>query len=331
MNELSRRALLLAGLAAPLARATPQSEAAEGLRQRLSSPRGRTAIVLDTDAYNEVDDQFALAYALLSPNRIAVEAIYAGPFVNQRAATPAEGMSKSYDEILRILELMGEDGLAESVYRGSTRYLESFSDQLGSPAAADLIRRAMAPRERPLYVVSLGCPTNVAAAMILEPRIVDRIVVLWIGGQIYSSSNATDFNIKQDYHAAATLYDSGVALVNVPGYLVSEQMRTSIWELDHFLKGKSKIADDLVEIVRRYYLERRADERHPWSKVIWDLATIGYLVNPKWVDTEIAPSPILQPDITWRLHPRRHPVRVATHVDRDAIYDDVFRKLAAAD
>jgi hypothetical protein len=42
---------------------------------RLEPPKGTVSVVLDTDTYNEIDDQFALALALLSPQRLAVEAI----------------------------------------------------------------------------------------------------------------------------------------------------------------------------------------------------------------------------------------------------------------
>ena len=60
---------------------------------------GRVRAVLDTDTFNEIDDQYALAYSLLSPERMAVEAIYAAPFVNDRSRSAAEGMEKSYEEI----------------------------------------------------------------------------------------------------------------------------------------------------------------------------------------------------------------------------------------
>ena len=56
-------------------------------------------MVLDTDTYNEIDDQFALVYALLSPERLNVEAIYAAPFHNKRSQGPEDGMHRSYDEI----------------------------------------------------------------------------------------------------------------------------------------------------------------------------------------------------------------------------------------
>ena len=61
---------------------------------QLSPFAGRIPMVLDTDTYNEVDDQFALAYAMLSPEKLHVQAVYAAPFCNKRAATPGEGMKK---------------------------------------------------------------------------------------------------------------------------------------------------------------------------------------------------------------------------------------------
>ena len=67
---------------------------------------GRLRVVLDTDTYNEIDDQYALAYSLLSPERISLEAIYAAPFVNNRSASAAQGMEKSYEEILTLLNFL---------------------------------------------------------------------------------------------------------------------------------------------------------------------------------------------------------------------------------
>ncbi len=34
--------------------------------ERLQPPLGRIKIVIDTDTYNEIDDQFAISYALYS-------------------------------------------------------------------------------------------------------------------------------------------------------------------------------------------------------------------------------------------------------------------------
>ena len=121
-------------------------------------------MVLDTDTYNEIDDQFALVYALLYPEKLNVEAVYAAPFTNDRSTGPGDRMEKSYEEILRLLERLHMD--AEGfVYRGSTDYLSRGKPPQRSAAVDDLIRRAVAaPDDDPLYVVAIGAITNVAAA-----------------------------------------------------------------------------------------------------------------------------------------------------------------------
>ncbi len=82
------------------------------------TPRpGRVRAVLDTDTYNEIDDQFALVQAMLSPDRIALEAIYAAPFHNKRSSGPGDGMDKIYDEILRLLDRMDRSS-AGFVFKG---------------------------------------------------------------------------------------------------------------------------------------------------------------------------------------------------------------------
>ncbi|MBQ4298633.1 MAG: nucleoside hydrolase, partial [Clostridia bacterium] len=57
-------------------------------------PRGKIDVVLDTDAYNEIDDQFALAYLLTFGERCRIRGITAAPFLNERASSPADGMEK---------------------------------------------------------------------------------------------------------------------------------------------------------------------------------------------------------------------------------------------
>ena len=49
----------------------------------------------------------------------------------------------------------------------------------------DLIERAMLDRDRPLYVLALGTPTNVSSAILKEPAITSRIVVIPLGGRPY--------------------------------------------------------------------------------------------------------------------------------------------------
>ncbi|WP_299780528.1 nucleoside hydrolase [uncultured Roseobacter sp.] len=51
------------------------------MQDRLSLPHGGPVrLLIDTDAANEIDDQFAIAWALLSPEHMMVEAVTAVPF-----------------------------------------------------------------------------------------------------------------------------------------------------------------------------------------------------------------------------------------------------------
>jgi purine nucleosidase len=292
--------------------------------QALLPPQGPVPMVLDTDTYNEIDDQFALAYALLSPERLSVEAIYAAPFHNGRSDGPADGMQKSYEEIERLLARLGRspDGL---IHKGSTAWLPAAHQPVPSPAADDLIARARAERDGPLYVVAIGAATNVASALLSAPDIARRIVVVWLGGHPSYWHHTREFNLQQDLHAARLLFDAGVPLVHVPCVNVTQHLRTTQAELERFVKGCGPIGAYLFEIFSAY-----SPDHFARSKEIWDLGAVAYLVNPAWFTSALVHSPILSEQKTWSHDPQRHLVREVRSLDRDAIFADLFRKLAEA-
>ena len=292
---------------------------------RLQPPAGQIRRVLDTDTYNEVDDQFALVYALLSPERIQVEAIYAAPFHNKRSSGPADGMEKSYEEIMRLLDKLAwpADNL---VYRGSTAYLDKNLEPIRSDAVTDLIERALAsPLDDPLYVVAIGAITNVATAILIEPSIIERIVVVWLGGHALHWPHTVEFNLKQDVPAAQVVFNSGVPMVLIPCFGVTSHLLTTVPELEAYVSGRGAIGDYLVEIVKGYHADHVG-----WSKVIWDISTIAYLIDPSWVPTQLVHSPILTDQVTWSVDHSRHFIRYANYIHRDPIFRDLYAKLAAA-
>lgn len=293
--------------------------------ERLRPPAGRVRMVLDTDTYNETDDQFALVHALLSPERLAVEAIYAAPFHNERSAGPGDGMELSYQEILRLLERLGRSA-AGFARRGSTGYLGHGGAPRESDAARDLIARGLAaPDDDPLYVVAIGAITNVASALLLEPSLVGKIVVVWLGGHALDWPDTREFNLRQDPAAARVLLDCGVPLVLVPCMGVTSHLHTSVPEIERHVAPHGELGAFLAA----RFKQMRSDH-FAWSRVLWDVATIGYLLNPAWVPAELVPSPVLTDQLTWSVDRRRHPIRCASFVHRDPIFADLFRKLAAA-
>jgi purine nucleosidase len=291
------------------------------LMDRLELPEGKINMVLDTDTYNEIDDQFALMYALRSPERLNVQAVYAAPFHNDRSAGPGDGMEKSYEEIYRVLDKMHIQPPVGFIFKGSTRYLESLETPCDSEAVHDLIKRAMAATE-PLYVVAIGAITNVASAILLEPRIIEKIIVVWLGGHAFGWPDAREFNLQQDVLAARVVFDCGVPMVQIPCMGVVSHLHTTVAELEAHIDGKSEIGSYLTQIVREY-----SHDHYAWSKVIWDISAIAYLINPGWVPTNLVHSPVLTDQVTYSVDQRRHFIKCAFHVDRDQIFKDLFRKV----
>lgn len=326
-------------------------------RQKLLTPLpGKIRAVIDSDTFNEVDDQFAIAYALCSPERLQVEAIYAAPFTSMpevgmvpEATGPDIGMELSYKEILHVLELMGEEADGR-VFRGSASYLPGPYEPVDSEAARDLAARAMQSEEL-LYVLAIGAITNVASAILMEPRIIERIVVVWLGGQPYHFPYAAEFNLMQDIYASQLILDCGVPLVHIPCMGVASHLTTTPAELNRFLRG-SAVGSYLADIVcanckepadpvpemnpfRNMYMNDCPDDVSDafvtrsiaGSRIIWDISAVAYAINPNWCPSTLVPSPILTSDMTWRQDHNRHFIRRCNYVQRDAIFGDLFSKL----
>ena len=297
-------------------------EIAESKRlNMLEPPTGPVRMVLDTDTYNEIDDQFAVVYSLLSREKLNVEAIYAAPFHNDRSEGPEDGMEKSYEEILRLLDRLDleHEGF---VFMGSRHYLDS-KDPEESPAALDLIERARtASPEDPLYVVPVGAITNVANAILLDPSIIDRIVVVWLGGNSLEWPSSREFNFSQDIPASRLIFDCGVPLVQMPCVPVVTHLATTLPEMETYLEGQGAIGDYLLEIYRDY-----SDDHYAHSKVLWDMTAVAWLVDSRWIPTKLIHSPIVTDQHTFSVDGTRHLMRAAYFINRDGIFRDFFRKI----
>jgi len=289
------------------------------------TPPDRVQMVLDTDTANEIDDQFAVVHALLSPDRLRLEAIYATLF-SRGGRPPADGAAESEAEIHRLLDRLGvaADG---RVMRGAEQFLAEDRRSVANAASDDLIRRALQPREgRRLWVAAIGALTNVASALVEAPQIAERIAVVWLGGQSQHSHDAREFNLYQDPVAARTVFDSGAPLVHIPCYGAASHLLTSAAELDAYVRPQGAIGEYLADIFRDHH------EQYPGrTKEIWDLAASGYLIDESWVPRRSVPRPTLSQDMKWSMPPEdapNAPFAEAHYVRRDPIFHDLFSKLA---
>ena len=289
---------------------------------QLEPPTGRPVpMVLDTDTFNEIDDQFALVYALISPE-LDVQAVYAAPFLNDRSTGPGDGMEKSYEEILRILDKLdvSPDGFA---WRGSQSFIADPAKPEESPATRDLIGRAKKHSpDNPLYVVAVGAITNVANALLIEPGILPNIVVVWLGGNGHHWPDQHEFNYQQDLHAARTVFDSGVPFVQLPCTPVVTHFATTVPEMEAHVGGHGAIGDYLLKIFKDYH-----EDHFAWSKVLWDMTAVAWVINHDWLPSAFVHSPIVTSDYTYSFDEGRHLIRVVYHLHRDPIFRDFFTKL----
>lgn len=275
-------------------------------------------IILDTDTYNEIDDQFALSYAIKADG-VILTSVNAAPFYNNNSSSPEDGMEKSYDEIQRLFELTECRDVPS--YKGARRYLTDEKKPEVCDAAQNIIARAMAAEGEPLYVLTIGCGTNVASALLMAPEIIDKICVVWLAGNSLFNGTTTEFNMIQDIAAARVIFDSGVPLVQIPCSGVCTHLAISLPELDHFLKGKNKLCDYLYEITRRNYFP---NENAVHSKVIWDASTVAMMLVPQAFQTRIIPKPVITYDKVYREEPGRAPFIYTYMLDRDWIFGNMF-------
>lgn len=280
--------------------------------------------VLDTDTYNEIDDQFALAYALLARDVVDLQAVIAAPFSNLLAATPGEGMLKSYEEICRILALFGKepDGF---VWKGSTEYMSAPHAPVESEGARRIIELAHAARSIgcKLYVLAIAAITNVASALLLAPEIAQDIFIVWLGGHDLHYSDNNEFNLRQDVLAVQVIFDTDVPFVWLPCRNVVSILDITLDELCPALAPAGEIGKFLYKRTEELIVERKVA-----SKIIWDISTVAYFSVPQAFKTEVIPSPVLNDDRSWRTAPGRHSITVATSLDRDAVFADLFKKLS---
>ena len=291
----------------------------------LERPKLPADVALDTDTYNEVDDQFALSYLLRLAPALNVRALFAAPFYNSNSSGPADGMEKSYGEICHILRLAGREDLLPVTYRGSERYLPDEKTPVRSPAAERLAALGMEySPERPLYVVAIGAITNVASALLMNPEIRNRIVVVWLGGHALDWPDTREFNMCQDIAAARIVFGCGVPLVQLPCMGGVSGLAVSEADLQKWLYGKNDLCTYLV---RHTCDAMRREEGKPWSRIIWDVTAVAWLLGPGFVADRLIPAPIPEYDCQYGFGPDRPPIKYAFWINRDALFRDLVEKL----
>ena len=165
--------------------------------QMLAPQSGRARIVIDTDAANEVDDQFAITWGLLSPERLDVEAIVAAPYsrayhrarllaaaranVDESAAAEVDAIAAAWLHRLSAAGIDPEDLRFETPDEGmelSYAEIHTIMNKLGMPSAGVACRGADRFMETPDDIVdSEGARRIIEAAMAPDDRLVHVVAI----------------------------------------------------------------------------------------------------------------------------------------------------------
>lgn len=300
------------------------------LIKNLERPTGKIDVILDTDAYNEIDDQFAIAYMFANLDKLNVKALYAAPFYfprwNDKSESAKDGMERSYDEIVKVLSMIeASKPVRDQIYKGSDNFLKDDQTPVDSPAAQHLAKMAMEYTvDKPLYVVAIGAITNIASAILINPEIVNRIVVVWLGGHAFHWPDTTEFNMYQDMAAGRVVFTSGVPLVQLPCHGVVSSFTVTEAELSKWLLNQNDIS---------HYLASNTIEEvtyavgKPWARVIWDVTAIAWLLDGEFLSDRLEKAPIPQDSGHYSHNPNGHFMKYVYHINRDALIDDLFKKL----
>lgn len=291
-------------------------------RERLKSPAGPVEMVLDTDTDNEMDDQFALVWAMLFPEKLQVKAVTAAPFHNDRSRGPGEGMRQSLGEIQRWLSIL--DAAPSLAFAGSDRYLPDRNTPVDSPAARRIVELAhdAGNRGQVLYLLAIAALTNVASALLLDPSIAGHCVLVWLGGNSVNWPDNREFNLIQDVPAVQAVLDSGIPLVRIPCVHGADALITTLPELRERCAPHGKAGAALYDLAIRFM--KPGD-----SRIIWDISTVGYLLTPEAFFSEVMPTPVLRDDASWESGAGRPEYREVRRISRDPLFSSLFERLAA--
>lgn len=282
-------------------------------------------VIIDTDAANEADDQYAIVQALLSP-RLDIRAITAAHFGNEKSP---HSMEDSYQEILRITGMMNRqrDVFHMPVLRGAPQALEGEAP-IESEGARAIVEEALRDAAEPLYVISLGALTNTASALLMEPAIARRMTVIWIGGNAYPQGG-WEYNLKNDVAAARHVFQSAVPLWQVPRN-VYQMMLVSVAELAVQVHPYGEIGaylfSHLVEWGHTFW-GKRSPLRTGECWFLGDSPAVGLLLNEHEFHYHTQRAPFIRDDMTYDHSAGNREIRIYDSIDSRFILQNLYAKL----
>jgi len=231
--------------------------------------RAAQVVIVDADTKNEIDDPFAI-FRALAATELEVVGLTSEGWV--QPSDPAR-VAASHRANREIVAKMGLAGTVTCAI-GATSSMPNRHTPVDSPAAQLIISTARTlPAGQKLHVVTTGQLTNLASALLLDPKIEPRIAAYVVAYKLAAGRLTTDeFNCQGDPHAAACVLASGVELYVMPAntagaYVVDKAT------VDRHFRTRGGIKDYLV----RFWESGAPGQTH---RTLWDVALVEAYLNP---------------------------------------------------
>lgn len=298
----------------------------EQILEDIKSPRVKKCI-LDSDMYNEVDDQYAFAYCLAS-DKVDLKSVNAAPFHNEKSSSFEDGMYKSFDETMHILDLCD---MKLPVYKGATKRISDNANfaPVDSEGARNIIKTVKESDEI-VYVLSIGTCVDVVSAYLMDPSIADNMCVIWLGGTCLDHPNSSEFNLCQDFKASQLLFDLDIPLVMVPCATHGAMELVAFkHDLDAHIKGNGKAQVFFRDEFPLYSINEPSYEGYgEWNRILWDVSVPGIITVPDAYELNIIPAPIVNDNVTYGFDDSRRKIIYMEKLHREIILKDCFENIS---
>lgn len=282
----------------------------------------KVRVIIDADAKNEADDQYAIIHAMLTP-KFDIRGLIGAHYGNRQYA---DSMERSYEECRKLVSMMNvpqEIG----VYKGAAEAVKDSDHFEYSEGAELIVRECMAEDERPLFVAFTGPITDLACAWLAHPEIAGKLTAIWIGGGAYPDGGS-EFNLSNDIKAANIVFQSGIDLWQVPINVYSKMM-ISLTELE------MKVAD--CGEIGSYLFQQLVDfndshaTRSPWPSgenwCLGDSPVVGLMMDQMRLSSEEREAPTVDENFGYHFSGEGRKIRVYHDINERFILEDFFSKL----
>ena len=227
-------------------------------------------VIIDSDVCNEIDDPFAIAYALTS-KKLNVLAITIAPFtLTRKCISVFDGVMDSYNEACRIARLSGKKDV--KVFKGALDFVDN-GNLKENPATKNIF--TLAQTHKKITIIALGTLTNIAILLNNHPEIASKIEVVWLGTQSLLVDEFKDSNYRKDKKAFDIVLRSPVKFTIIPSY-VGKFNATSIYEVKEHV-AISPLGKHLLSLMEDFPF--KISERG--LKSIYDVSVVAYVLNKK--------------------------------------------------